>query len=91
MLFIYFVIFRIPRSLHVQSPIEHNLHRSDQNRRSTLLAEISSLNNVQIVVRFLQYDIIKLPTNNQSSSINHFRSVEYHHKFVILRKEDFFY
>ena len=63
------------RSTHVQSPIEHNLHRSDPNRRATLLAEISSLNNVQLVVRFLQYDIIKIPINNQPSAPNHFRQV----------------
>jgi hypothetical protein len=68
--------FRIARSFNVQSPIEHDLHRSDQNRRATLLAELSSLNNVQVVVRFLQYDIIKIPINNQSSSlVNHFRQV----------------
>jgi hypothetical protein len=59
----------------VQTPVEHNLHRSDQNRRTTLLAELSSLNNVQIVLRFLQYDIIKIPINNQPSVTNHFRPV----------------
>jgi len=60
----------------VQTPVEHNLHRSDQNQRTTLLAELSSLNNVQIVLRFLQYDIIKIPINNQPSpAINHFRQV----------------
>jgi hypothetical protein len=60
----------------VQSPIEYNLHRSDQSRRSTLLAELSSLNTVQVVVRFLQYDIIKIPINNQPPAvINHFRQV----------------
>lgn len=68
---------KIPRSLHVQTPIEHNLHRADSNRRTTLLAELSSLNNVQIVLRFLQYDIIKIQINNQQSpAINHLRQVE---------------
>ncbi|CAF3686118.1 unnamed protein product, partial [Adineta steineri] len=64
-----------PRSLHVQSPAEYNFHRSDQGRRATLLAEVSVLNNVQVIIRFLQYDIIKIPTNNQLSTTNHFRSI----------------
>jgi hypothetical protein len=69
-------VFRIARSLHVPTPTEYNLHRSDPNRRATLLAELSSLNNVEIVLRFLQYDIIKIPINNQpAAALNHFRQV----------------
>lgn len=57
--------------------MEYNFHRSDPNRRSTVLAELSSLNHVQIVLRFLQYDIIKVPINNQPSpAINILRQVE---------------
>ncbi|UJR27028.1 hypothetical protein I4U23_008332 [Adineta vaga] len=68
---------KIPRSSHVQSPVEYNFHRSDSNRRSTLLVELSLLNNVQIVLRFLQYDIIKMPTNNQTPTSTNFRSISY--------------
>lgn len=67
--------FRTIRSAYVQSPIEYNFHRSDQHRRATLLAELSSLNNVQIVLRVLQYDIIKLPISNQPLTGSHFRQV----------------
>ncbi|CAF3449227.1 unnamed protein product [Rotaria sp. Silwood1] len=66
---------KIPRSSFVQSPTEYNFHRSDPNRRATLLAELSLLNNVQIIIRFLQYDIIKIPTNNQSLATTHFRQI----------------
>ena len=56
--------------------MEYNFHRSDPIRRSTILAELSSLNNVQIVLRFLQYDIIKVPINNQPApAINILRQV----------------
>ncbi|CAF2646870.1 unnamed protein product [Rotaria sp. Silwood2] len=66
---------KIARSSYVSSPNEYNFHRSDHNRRTTLLAELSSLNNVQIVLRFLQYDIIKIPINNQSVAATHFRQI----------------
>ena len=68
--------FRFARSAHVQTSVEHNLHRSDTHRRATLLVEISSLNHVQLVVRCLQYDIVKIPINHQTTSTNnHFRQV----------------
>jgi len=40
-----------------------------------LLAELSSVNNVQIVIRFLQYDIVKIPNSNQPASTIHFRPI----------------
>ncbi|CAF0727285.1 unnamed protein product [Rotaria sordida] len=78
---------KIARSLHVQSSNEYNFHRSDHNRRATLLAELSSLNNVQIVMRFLQYDIIKIPINNQSLATTHFRQIS-NDSFLMLEQTE---
>ncbi|CAM4873794.1 unnamed protein product [Rotaria socialis] len=66
---------KVAHPSHVQTPIECNFHRSDHNKRVTLLAELSSVNNVQIVIRFLQYDIVKIPNSNQSASTIHFRPI----------------
>ncbi|CAF0736616.1 unnamed protein product [Adineta ricciae] len=66
---------KINQSTGVRSPVKLNFHRSDSNRRATLLVELSSLNKVQLVLRFLQYDIIKFPTNNQTSATTHLRSI----------------
>lgn len=77
--------FRFARSAHVQTSVEQNLHRSDTHRRATLLVEISSLNHVQLVVRCLQYDIVKIPINHQTTSTNnHFRQVDEHQKPLVL-------
>ena len=68
--------FRFARSAHVQTLVEQNFHRSDGHHRATLLVEISSLNHVQLVIRCLQYDIVKIPINHQTpSTSNHFRQV----------------
>ena len=67
--------------------MEYNFHRFDANSRSTLLVELSSLNHIQIVLRFLQYNIIKIPMNNQPSPVvNHYRQVEINDVCLVRRE-----
>lgn len=78
---------RTLRSANVQSPKELNFHRYDSVRRVTILGEVSTLNNSEVVLRFLQYDIIKIPMNNQSSAT----AMIHHRPVEILLTNDFFF
>ncbi|CAF1679209.1 unnamed protein product, partial [Didymodactylos carnosus] len=38
-------------------PIVYNLHRSDHEKKSTIIAEVSSTNSIQVTVNYFQYSL----------------------------------